>query len=172
MVRKTLVNMRGSVLWSAVCSLLSPHLHLSSSAPGDQLLSSASRCRRRGAPAQLQNMRGPSVHTRAAAGPECSGEVERSSSHLCISLSRHNTKCQILCNIVYDLCGEMFYWTYCGVVAAMSSSPHQKMDCSYMPNLQKIFRPIRGLHCGHVTSKGGSWLVKNFHCRFGIFKQF
>ena len=35
--------------------------------------------------------------------------VERSSLHPCSSLSRHNTKCQILCNIVYDLCGEMFY---------------------------------------------------------------
>ena len=32
----------------------------------------------------------------------------------------------------------------------------------YAKSAIKKFRPIRGLHCGHVTSKGGLWLVQIF----------
>ena len=32
----------------------------------------------------------------------------------------------------------------------------------YAKSAIKIFRPIRGNHCGHVTSKEGFWLVQFF----------
>ena len=32
----------------------------------------------------------------------------------------------------------------------------------YAKSAIKKFRPIRGLHCGHVTFKGGFWLVEIF----------
>ena len=32
----------------------------------------------------------------------------------------------------------------------------------YAKSAIKKFRPIRGLHCGHVTLKGGFWLVEIF----------
>ena len=42
----------------------------------------------------------------------------------------------------------------------------------YAKSAIKKFRPIRGLHCGHVTFKGGFWLVEIFYCRCGIYEQY
>ena len=85
------------------------------------------------------------------------------------NLGAHMKKIGVMCP------RSRFFWE-----KKLKKCPDQKMTkgkivlelVKYAKSAVRKFRPIRGLHCGHVTLNRGLWLVEIYNCRFGILDQF